>query len=201
MRPSRCCGTRAAPSPVRLAWADGGYADKLAGWAKKALKLTLIIAGHPDDLHTFQVLPAGGLPSRHWPGPGADALSVTARYTDVGIRPTCCATASGTPASGTGPPSPRTSSRSAPPRRRPRRWTGSPSSAGKWEKRYPAIIRLWESAWAESVPFLAVDREIRSIICTTNAIESLNARLRRSVRARGHFPTVMWNLRPRQAAA
>jgi putative transposase len=61
--------------------------------------------------------------------------------------------------------------------------------SGTWEKRYPAIIRLWENAWAEFVPFLAFDREIRTIICTTNAIESLNARFRRSVKARGHFPT------------
>jgi putative transposase len=61
--------------------------------------------------------------------------------------------------------------------------------SGKWEKRYPAIIRLWENAWAEFVPFLAFDREIRKVICTTNAIESINARLRRAVRARGHFPT------------
>ena len=41
--------------------------------------------------------------------------------------------------------------------------------SGKWEKRYPAIIRLWENAWAEFVPFLAFDREIRTVICTTNA--------------------------------
>ena len=61
--------------------------------------------------------------------------------------------------------------------------------AAGWEGRYPAIIRLWESAWAEFVPFLAFDPEIRTIICTTNAIESLNARFRRAVRARGHFPT------------
>jgi putative transposase len=61
--------------------------------------------------------------------------------------------------------------------------------SGKWEKRYPAIIRLWEAAWAEFVPFLAFDREIRTVICTTNAIESVNARLRRAVNARGHFPT------------
>jgi putative transposase len=59
----------------------------------------------------------------------------------------------------------------------------------KWEKRYPAIVKLWENAWAEFTPFLAFDREIRTIICTTNAIESLNARFRRSVKARGHFPT------------
>src|SRR6201989_2190837 len=61
--------------------------------------------------------------------------------------------------------------------------------SAKWEKRYPAIIRLWENAWAEFVPFLGFDREIRTIICTTNAIESINARLRRAVNARGHFPT------------
>ena len=60
--------------------------------------------------------------------------------------------------------------------------------SGKWEKRYPAIIRLWENAWAEFVPFLAFDQEIRTVICTTNAIESINARFRRSVKARGHFP-------------
>jgi len=61
--------------------------------------------------------------------------------------------------------------------------------SGKWEKRYPAIIRLRENAWAEFVPFLRFDREIRTVICTANAIESVNARLRRAVNARGHFPT------------
>lgn len=56
-------------------------------------------------------------------------------------------------------------------------------------RKYPAIGRLWESAWAEFVPFLAFDREIRKVISTTNAIESLNSRYRRAVNARGHFPT------------
>src|ERR1700691_5246993 len=41
--------------------------------------------------------------------------------------------------------------------------------SGKWEKRYPAIIRLWENAWAEFVPFLRLYREIRTVISTTNA--------------------------------
>jgi transposase-like protein len=59
----------------------------------------------------------------------------------------------------------------------------------KWEKRYPAITKLWENAWAEFVPFLQFDTEIRTVICTTNAIESINARIRRAVNARGHFPT------------
>jgi putative transposase len=61
--------------------------------------------------------------------------------------------------------------------------------AATWEARYPAIIRLWHNAWAEFVPFLVFDVEIRKVVCTTNANESLNARLRRAVRARGHFPS------------
>jgi transposase-like protein len=60
--------------------------------------------------------------------------------------------------------------------------------AETWGTRYPAIVRLWENAWAEFVPFLQFDPEIRRIVCTTNAIESVNARVRRAVRARGHFP-------------
>ena len=59
----------------------------------------------------------------------------------------------------------------------------------KWERKYPAIVRLWTNAWAEMVPFLAFDLEIRRIVCSTNAIESLNARLRRAVNARGHSRT------------
>ncbi|MEU0487477.1 IS256 family transposase [Streptosporangium sp. NPDC006013] len=57
-----------------------------------------------------------------------------------------------------------------------------------WGGRYPAIVKLWESAWAEFVPFLNFDAEIRRVICSTNAIESVNARIRRAVKARGHFP-------------
>ena len=61
--------------------------------------------------------------------------------------------------------------------------------AQAWGEKYPAIVKLWENAWAEFVPFLAFDPEIRRVICSTNAIESVNARIRRAVRARGHFPT------------
>ena len=61
--------------------------------------------------------------------------------------------------------------------------------AERWEARYPAIVKLWESAWAEFVPFLAFAAEIRTVIYTTNSIESVNARIRRAVNARGHFPT------------
>lgn len=59
----------------------------------------------------------------------------------------------------------------------------------EWGAKYPGIIRLWESAWAEFVPFLAFELEVRRVIFSTNAIESLNARFRRAVRARGHFPS------------
>ena len=51
----------------------------------------------------------------------------------------------------------------------------------KWSGRYPAIVKLWRSAWDEFVPFLDIDREIRAVLSTTNAIESLNSRFRRSV--------------------
>jgi transposase-like protein len=59
----------------------------------------------------------------------------------------------------------------------------------KWGDKYGAMIRLWRNAWNEFIPFLDYDTEIRKVICSTNAIESLNARYRRAVRARGHFPS------------
>jgi transposase-like protein len=60
--------------------------------------------------------------------------------------------------------------------------------AEEWGTKYPAIVRLWDNAWAEFTPFLQFDPEIRKVICSTNAIESVNARIRRAVKARGHFP-------------
>jgi transposase-like protein len=60
--------------------------------------------------------------------------------------------------------------------------------AEAWGAKYPAIVRLWENSWAEFVPFLQFDPEIRRVVCSTNAIESVNARIRKAVRARGHFP-------------
>lgn len=59
----------------------------------------------------------------------------------------------------------------------------------KWGKPYPAIPRMWRAAWEQFTPFLAYDLEIRKVLCSTNAIESLNARYRRAVTVRGHFPT------------
>jgi len=57
-----------------------------------------------------------------------------------------------------------------------------------WGHLYPAIIRLWRSSWEQFTPFLTFPPEIRKIIYTTNAVESLNARFRQATRRRGHFP-------------
>jgi putative transposase len=68
-------------------------------------------------------------------------------------------------------------------------WEAFEALEMKWGKRYPAICRLWRSAWQQFVPFLDYDIEIRRVLCSTNAIESMNARYRRAVDAKGHFPT------------
>src|ERR671912_1590537 len=59
---------------------------------------------------------------------------------------------------------------------------------GAWSRKYPVIAQTWRRHWPEVIPFYAFPAEVRRIIYTTNAIESLNAKLRRAVRARGHFP-------------
>ncbi len=58
-----------------------------------------------------------------------------------------------------------------------------------WGKKYPAITAAWRRNWEQVIPFLAYPPEVRRMMYTTNAIESLNSTLRRSVRARGHFPS------------
>jgi putative transposase len=60
---------------------------------------------------------------------------------------------------------------------------------GPWGRKYPVVAQTWRRHWAEVIPFYAFPSEVRRIIYTTNAIEALNAKLRRAVRARGHFPT------------
>ena len=59
---------------------------------------------------------------------------------------------------------------------------------GPWGRKYPAITAAWRRSWSEVIPFFAFPQEVRRMIYTTNAIESLNSTIRRSVRARGHFP-------------
>src|SRR5919206_561391 len=60
---------------------------------------------------------------------------------------------------------------------------------GPWGGKYPAIAQSWRRAWSEVVPFYAFPGEVRRLLYTTNAIEALNAELRRAIRTRGHFPT------------
>jgi putative transposase len=61
--------------------------------------------------------------------------------------------------------------------------------ASRWGRKYPAIGQSWRRAWPEVVPFYAFHPDVRRLVYTTNAIEALNSKLRRVVRARGHFPT------------
>ncbi|MEP6867662.1 MAG: IS256 family transposase [Novosphingobium sp.] len=61
--------------------------------------------------------------------------------------------------------------------------------ASEWGLRYPAISQSWRRVWTEVIPFFAFPDDVRKIIYTTNAIEALNSKLRRAVRARGHFPS------------
>ena len=56
-------------------------------------------------------------------------------------------------------------------------------------RKYPAAVATWENAWEQFIPFLAFPPELRRIIYTTNAIESLNYQLRKIIKNRGHFPT------------
>ena len=60
---------------------------------------------------------------------------------------------------------------------------------GPWGRKSPVIAQTWRRHWTEVIPFYAFPSEVRRIIYTTNAIEALHAKLRRAVRARGHFPT------------
>jgi putative transposase len=61
--------------------------------------------------------------------------------------------------------------------------------AGPWGRKYPAIAQSWRRNWAAVIPFFAFPEEVRKIIYTTNAIESLNASVRKAVRNKGHFPS------------
>lgn len=60
--------------------------------------------------------------------------------------------------------------------------------AERWESTYPAMIASWRASWDEFVPFLEFPVEVRTLVYTTNAIESLNARFRAATRQRGSFP-------------
>lgn len=59
---------------------------------------------------------------------------------------------------------------------------------GDWGQRFPTIVAAWRRAWTRVTPFYAFPPEIRRVIYTTNALESVHARLRKIIKTRGHFP-------------
>ena len=61
--------------------------------------------------------------------------------------------------------------------------------AGPHGQRYPSVAAGWRSAWAQVIPVFAFPPAVRKVIYTANAIESVNARLRKIIKTRGHFPT------------
>ncbi|MBZ0071414.1 IS256 family transposase [Alicycliphilus denitrificans] len=60
---------------------------------------------------------------------------------------------------------------------------------GPWGTKFPTVVAAWRRAWDRVIPFFAFPPSIRRVIYTTNAIESINARLRKIIKTRGHFPS------------
>jgi putative transposase len=60
---------------------------------------------------------------------------------------------------------------------------------GMWGQKFPTVVASWRRAWGHVIPFFAFPPAVRKVIYTTNAIESVNARLRKIIKTRGHFPT------------
>jgi len=61
--------------------------------------------------------------------------------------------------------------------------------AGPWGRKFPTVATAWRRAWDRVIPFFAFPPEVRRVIYTTNAIESVNAQVRKIIKTRGHFPT------------
>jgi len=61
--------------------------------------------------------------------------------------------------------------------------------AGPWGQKFPTVATAWRRAWSSVIPFFAFPPAVRKVIYTTNAIESVNARLRKIIKTRGHFPS------------
>jgi putative transposase len=61
--------------------------------------------------------------------------------------------------------------------------------AGPWGIKFPTVVAAWRRAWERVIPFFAFSPAVRRVIYTTNAIESIHARLRKIIKTRGHFPS------------
>jgi len=62
-------------------------------------------------------------------------------------------------------------------------------AAGPWGQKFPTVVASWRRAWSNVIPFFAFPPAVRRVIYTTNSIESVNARLRKIIKTRGHFPS------------
>lgn len=60
---------------------------------------------------------------------------------------------------------------------------------GPWGQKFPTVVEAWRRAWDRVIPFFAFPPAVRRVIYTTNAIESINAQLRKIIKSRGHFPS------------
>jgi putative transposase len=60
---------------------------------------------------------------------------------------------------------------------------------GPWGTKFPTVVASWRRAWPHVIPFFAFPPDVRRVIYTTNALESVHARLRKIIKTRGHFPT------------
>ena len=60
---------------------------------------------------------------------------------------------------------------------------------GAWGRRFPTVVAAWRRAWTHVIPFFAFPPEVRRVLSTTNALESVHARLRKILKTRGHFPS------------
>ena len=69
-------------------------------------------------------------------------------------------------------------------------WPNSmPSSKARGARSFPPVVAAWRRAWSHVIPFFAFPPEVRRVVYTTNAIESVHSRLRKIIKTRGHFPS------------
>ena len=59
---------------------------------------------------------------------------------------------------------------------------------GPWGRKFPTVVASWRRAWTHVIPFFAFPPEVRRVVYTTNALESVHAQLRKIIKIRGHFP-------------
>jgi len=61
--------------------------------------------------------------------------------------------------------------------------------AGEWGRKLPTVVAAWRRAWEQEIPFFTFPPEISQVIYTTNALESVNGRVRKIIKTHDHFPS------------